>query len=161
MYASFESSAERKIIHSFVIKRKEGDKEKEILVTRVLSLCRCFVKRTTESAKLTSAHYKECVASLSVVAYALGCVCPRWTTKDDRENESEAGRLRKESSYMMAGWWLEAIHFPSSLNSADAIWRNFGMQTFTTGLPWNLAQFYGSSFFRESAMRIKRALGQR
>lgn len=52
VYASRESTAERKLVNSFVIAKDDGDEEEEISVVKVLFLCVCFVAGDTEGVKL-------------------------------------------------------------------------------------------------------------
>lgn len=83
---------------SFVLIRGESDKEKKLLVAKVLSLLRCVVGGGKKSDKRAFVQFMECIPSLDSVGDAMEGVGLRWAATGGGENESDVNSLEGENN---------------------------------------------------------------
>lgn len=75
IYAGQEFGAQKKLLSSLMLTRRESDGKKEIWVRKVLLLFWCLTKRAIEGKELTVVRYRKCVSLLDEVDEVLRLLC--------------------------------------------------------------------------------------
>ena len=135
-----------KIKQSFVlIRSEENETECTLWVAKVLLFVRMDVNNTSVKSDYAFVQYMEVTNPVTEVDKALGCVCLRWATDDEKDWTLDIEESLK-SKHIDAAEWYGLVPFSSIVSTVQVLRSNIAIKPFTPQLPWPLHRFYINRF---------------
>ena len=131
--------------HSSVF-MKGSDEVSEFWFAKVISLFHVSVHMTEFTKEMAFVMYFTATKPKDSIDKALGCVCLRWETEDEKDHTLAA--LPKTPT-ITAGERFGLVSFHSLCGVVHIVRANYAIPPFTKEIPWPYHRFYVNRFFTQ------------